>query len=230
MILPSQYVPAARLFAVELTEAKAYDKDTNKFSTKNGIFGKDIAFIGALIDIIESGDKITSLRLSDPTGVCTANLPINDNKLQKDAKELNVPSFIYVFGTLRVSSQTKITPELSVSVIKPVTRETRNAWILQTAEETLHRLNDKPENAEFRKKIFAAVETAKPKEAAPVLSDEEILELVGSLYEGKSAQKEKVIESLIKRGMTKQQAMEAIVHLMDEGDLYAPKPDLLKVL
>jgi len=230
MNVPSPYLPAARLFAAELAEAKADELDTRKFKTETGSFGKEIAYIGALIDIIKSGERIVSLRLSDPTGVCTAYLNSKDMELQTQAKDLDVPSFLYIFGTLRVSTQTKLVPEIAVSILKPVTKDTRNSWVLQTAEDTLLRLQNCQNKDDFKQKIIGVIETAKPKEQPPALTDEDIFELIRSLYEGKSAPRDKVIEALKSHGMTKQQAQETIARLMEEGDIYAPKPDLLKVL
>ncbi|HJJ46753.1 MAG TPA: hypothetical protein O0X32_00630, partial [Methanocorpusculum sp.] len=74
-----------------------------------------------------------------------------------------------------------------------------------------------------------AVDTAKPKEMAPI-SNEDILNLVQSLYEGKSARREKVIDALKIHGMTKEQAVKTISRLMEDGYLYAPKPDSLKII
>jgi len=230
MNVPSPYLPAARLFAAELAEAKADEQDTRKFKTETGSFGKEIAYIGALIDIIKSGERIVSLRLSDPTGVCTAYLNSKDRELQNQAKELDVPSFLYIYGTLRVSEDTKFVSEITISILKPVTKDTRNSWVLQTAEDTLSRLQNSTDNEEFKQKIIGVIETVKPKEQAPVLSDEDIFEVIRSLYEGKSAPRDKVIDALKSHGMTKQQAQETIARLMEEGDIYAPKPDLLKVL
>ena len=49
-------------------------------------------------------------------------------------------------------------------------------------------------------------------------------------FDYKSAKKEIVIDALKTRGMTKQQALETIIRLVENGDLYAPKPNILKVL
>ena len=56
-----------------------------------------------------------------------------------------------------------------------------------------------------------------------------ILSLIESCYEGKSAPKEKVLNALQECGLTKQQAAEIISRLMEEGECYAPKPDIIKL-
>ena len=229
MICPSPYVPSTRLFAYELGMAKVDRADSTRFQTPYGTFSKEVCYIGTLTEINYSGGITASLRLSDPTGVCTVFLSPEKTVLQNTAEELDIPSFVYVFGTLRLSLQAKITPEISASVLKTVTKDTRNAWILNTAEETLQRISGKTEADEFKEKIRSAVDTAKPKDIV-ILSDEDILKLVQSLYEGKSAKKDKVIDALKTRGMTKQQAVDTISRMMENGDLYAPKPDILKVL
>lgn len=226
---PSPYVPSARLFAYELGMAKSVGTDSTCFQTKYGTFSKEVCYIGTLTDMGTSGEIITSLRLSDPTGVCTVLLNHDKTHLQEVAGELDVPSFVYVFGTLRLSAQAKITPEITASILKTISKDTRNAWILKTAEETLLRISGRSDANEFKEKIRSAVDTAKPRDTV-VISDEDVLNLVQSLYEGKGAKKEIVIDALKTRGMTKQQALETIIRLVENGDLYAPKPNILKVL
>ena len=85
------------------------------------------------------------------------------------------------------------------------------------------------ETEEFRSLIQNAVSAAKPAEKKRVMTDEEVLSLIESCYEGKSAPKEKVLNALQERGLTKQQATEIISRLMEEGECYAPKPDIIKL-
>ena len=61
------------------------------------------------------------------------------------------------------------------------------------------------------------------------MTDEEVLSLIESCYEGKSAPREKVLDALKERGLTRQQAADIIARLMEEGECYAPKPDIIKI-
>ena len=225
-------LPASQLFAWEMSHASPVNGANGRCRTPFGIFSKDTAYIGTLIETVSSGDKIVSLRMSDPTGICVVNIDPKADELFETAETLEDPSFVYVFGTIRTRmSGNAPFAEISATVIKPVSREARNSWILETAKDAAGRLlrGDEEEREEFRSHLINAVSSAKPAEKKQTISDEEVLSIIESLYEGKRAQREKVLEAMQERGMTKQQAVDTIARLMEEGECYAPKPDIIKL-
>jgi len=170
--------------------------------------------------------------MSDPTGICVVNIDPRAEQLFEIAKGLDIPSFVYVYGTIRTRMSGKApAAEISATVIKPVSRNARNSWILETAKDAAGRLSrgEEEEREEYRSHLINAVSSAKPAEKKQVISDEEVLSIIESLYEGKRAQRDKVLEAMQERGMTKQQAVETIARLMEEGECYAPKPDFIKL-
>ncbi len=229
----SAIVPASQLFAWEMSYASPIHGANGRCRTPFGVHSKEIAYIGTLTETITSGDKIVALRMSDPTGICTVNLDPRAEGLYEKAEELDVPSFVYIFGTIRTrNSGVPADPEISATVIKPVSRDARNSWILQTAYDTacrLEKLEPTGKIHEFQTIIKNAITTVKPPEKKQAITDEEVLDLIHSLYEGRSAPRDKVLEGLKEKGMTKQQAVETIARLMEEGECYAPKPDIIKL-
>ena len=224
------FTPASQLFAWEMARASPIHGDSRRCRTPYGIFSKETAYIGTVIETVSSGEKIVALRMSDPTGICTVHLDPRVNGLYERAEALAVPSFVYVFGTIQTRSQGAASEAaISAVVISPVSRDARNSWILETAQETAERLLRFEETEEFRSLIQNAVSAAKPAEKKQAMTDEEVLSLIESCYEGKSAPKEKVLNALQERGLTKQQAAEIISRLMEEGECYAPKPDIIKL-
>jgi len=226
------FTPASHLFAWEMAHASPVYGANGRCRTPFGIFSKETAYIGTVIETITAGDKIVSLRMSDPTGICVVNIDPRAESLYEKAEELDVPSFVYVFGTIRTrQSGVSDTAEISASIIQQVSRDARNSWILETAKETAERLARLPaENTEeFRTLLINAVSAAKPAEKKPEVSDEAVLSLIESLYEGKSAPRDKVLNALQERGMTEKQAKDTISRLMEEGECYAPKPDIIKL-
>lgn len=224
--------PASQLFAWEMSRASPVHGDSGRCRTPFGIFAKETAYIGTVIEMVTAGDKIVALRMSDPTGICTVHLDPRNAGLYETAAELDVPSFVYVFGTIQTrSSGVSDTAVLSAVVIKAVSRDARNSWILASAKETAERLArfPKTETAEFRSLLQNAVSAAKPAEKKQAMTDEEVLSLIESCYEGKSAPREKVLDALKERGLTRQQAADIIARLMEEGECYAPKPDIIKI-
>ena len=224
--------PASQLFAWEMSRASPVHGDSGRCRTPFGIFAKETAYIGTVIETVTAGDKIVALRMSDPTGICTVHLDPRNSGLYETAAELDVPSFVYVFGTIQTrSSGVADTAVLSAVVIKAVSRDARNRWILASAKDTAERLArfPKTETAEFRSLLQNAVSAAKPAEKKQAMTDEEVLSLIESCYEGKSAPREKVLDALKERGLTRQQAADIIARLMEEGECYAPKPDIIKI-
>ena len=225
-------VPASQMFAWEMAHASPVNGANGRCRTPFGIFSKETAYIGTLIETVSSGDKIVSLRMSDPTGICVVNIDPRAEQLFEIAKELDIPSFVYVYGTIRTRMSGKApAAEISATIIKPVSRNARNSWILETAKDAAGRLSrgEEEEREEYRSHLINAVSSAKPAEKKQVISDEEVLSIIESLYEGKRAQRDKVLEAMQERGMTKQQAVETIARLMEEGECYAPKPDFIKL-
>lgn len=225
--------PASCLFAWEMAHASPVHGDSGKCRTPFGIFSKETAYIGALTETIHSGGKIVSLRMSDPTGICSVHLDPRINGLYEKAEELEVPSFVYIFGTIQTRlSGTSETAEISASIIRSVSRDARNSWVLHTAQDAavrLSRAEPSPAADEYRELLINAVSAAKPAEKKQEITDEEVLSLIKSLYEGKSAPREAVLTALTKKNLTRRQAEELIARLMEEGECYAPKPDIIKL-
>jgi len=235
--------PANQLFSFELMQGYGRPAEGRKFSyteffTPLGKFTGPVAICGTLTETTISGDIVRLLRISDPTGICIVGVDERDSSLQAVATELESPSFVYVLGQLRISSQKQCVPFIQAEIIQTITKETRNSWICATASSAIQRLEsatDQEFASTFRKRISAALDTVLPPSpqisaASASLSNEEILDLISSLYEGKSAVKSKVVDALVSKGLTTSEALKRIADILESGDLYAPKPDILKVL
>ncbi len=235
--------PAHPLFSWELAQGLGTPADGKRFSynafiTPFGSFTGPVALCGTLTEITASGEAVAYLRISDPTGICIARSDERDTELQASVTDLDAPCFIYVLGKLRVSSQKQLIPVIYAETVRMITKETRNSWICAAASSALDRLEtaaDEKLREEFREHIAAALESVVPaaphvSTASTALTDEEILDLISSLYEGKAAAKTKVMDALTAKGLTFTEAAMRIASLMENGDIYAPKPDILKVL
>lgn len=242
MSTPASLSPTSQLFAWEMSYASPVHGANGRYRTPFGVHPRETAYIGTLIETITSDNKIISLRMSDPTGVCTVHIDPRAEGLYEKAQELEAPSFVYVLGTVRTrSSGLPAEPEISATILKPVSRNARNNWIIKTAEITAARLEKYPDSdkaAEFKSIILNALASATPVQAAcgdgatekvNEVSDDEVLDIILSLYEGRSAPRDKVIAGLKEKGMTEQQAVATISRLMEEGECYAPKPYLIKL-
>lgn len=233
--------PANLLFAWELARASGSpipgSPKNPQFSTPFGTFTGPAALCGTLTEKEVSEGIASSLRVSDPTGICIVHIDERDIGLRKQAGGLEEPCFVYVLGKLRNPRRTDRPPVIYAEAVAEVSRAARDSWIANTAEHAVSRLQECPDEAlkhEFALQISAALATAAPQQSGAKqgasLSDDEILSLVRSLYEGKAAGKAKVISALTGKGFTREEAESRIRTLMGQGDLYAPRPDILKVL
>ena len=231
-------IPAVQLFSWELAKARVISgrngSDT-AFTTPFGTYSQSVSLCGTLTEVEKIGESVVSLRISDPTGICIVHIDGRDSELQTAAAVLEAPCFIYVLGRLRPSG---ITPSINAETVQIISRAARDSWIVDTASKAAARLascTDETLKKEFSDIISAALDAVTPAKntaasRSQTLSDEDILSLIKSLYEGKAAPKTKVLNALIEKGLTSAEANERIIHLMDEGDLYAPRADILKIL
>ena len=233
--------PANLLFSWEMARStgkpSAGSPKGPQFSTPFGEFTGFVCLCGTLTDKEKQEGGGLSLRVSDPTGLCIVIVEDRDIRLIQETEALEEPCFIYVLGKLRNSIRNDRPPLIYAETVTEISRSTRNNWITETANNTIRRLSSSS-NEELKKEfsalIAAALETAQPPKADARVhreySDEEILEIVQSLYEGKAAGRAKVIKTLTEKGFSRTEAEERILTLMEQGDLYSPRPDILKVL
>ncbi|MDO5847677.1 MAG: hypothetical protein Q4Q20_05220 [Methanocorpusculum sp.] len=233
--------PANLLFAWELARASGSpvpgSPKNPQFSTPFGTFTGPVALCGTLTEKEVSDGNASALRVSDPTGICIIHIDERDIGLRKQAGGLEEPCFVYVLGKLRNPRRNDKPPAIYAEAVVKVSRTARDSWIANTAEHAVIRLPECPDDAlkhEFASQISAALSAVVSQQSrekrAVSLSDDEILSLVRSLYEGKAAGKAKVINALTGKGFTREEAESRIRTLMGQGDLYAPRPDILKVL
>ncbi|MDO5845889.1 MAG: hypothetical protein Q4Q04_03090, partial [Methanocorpusculum sp.] len=115
---PAALPSASRLFAWELSLAQ---KTSGGFKTPFGDYAEQTALLGTLTDITAQDGVVSLLRISDPTGICNAVPDRNNAALMESAAKLEAPSFLYLFGTLRIRTHRGTAyPELSAEDIQPV--------------------------------------------------------------------------------------------------------------
>lgn len=230
--------PAACIYAWELAQAAEHP---DGFQTPFGTFPQNIYLTGTLTEKIARNQKISALRVSDPTGVFQISLNWQNTTLMQQTETLEIPSFITVFGTVRFrryagTTITEIQPEL----IRTVDRTARDQWLRSTAESALQRLEQlphTPDRHEFAGLILRALENIKDKEnqshgspeTTPALSDEQLLGIITELSGKKGAPIADVIARTVTLGMTETAAKAALARLMEEGECYTPTTELIKV-
>ncbi len=222
--------PASRIFASELI--LAVDTETG-FKTPFGIFSPKIFLIGTLTEKTRRDGKISLLRISDPTGILSCSMNWQNTALLKTADEIDVPSFVAVFGTVRFRKYAgKTFLEIVPETISPSTRGARDAWIVSTAESAISRLETSPPS-DLRKdlagKISAALGSGRPAAPKEEITNETILGIISSLSEKKGAKILDVISRLQSLGLDEPSAKMRLGILMEEGECYTPTTEFIKI-
>ena len=223
-------LPASCIFAGELMHAAEAEIG---FTTPFGIFSPKIFLIGTLTEKILRDEKISSLRISDPTGVFSCSMSWQNIPLLKTADEIEVPSFVAVFGTVRFRKYAGRTfLEIVPETISPSTREARDAWIVSTAESAIPRLENSPPSdlrKEVAGRISAALSSVRPPGPKEEVTNEKILDIISSLSEKKGARILDVIARLSSLGLDEKSAKMRLGMLMEEGECYTPTTEFIKI-
>lgn len=229
-MIQSSIPSASRIFAAEFNLASEAD---GGFKTPFGLFSSKIFIVGTLTEKVFRNNNVSALRVSDPTGVFTLNLNWNNKCMMKDVEEIDAPSFVSVFATVNFRKfGSRVYTEIVPEVIRSSNRKARDTWICDCAVSALKRF-EKSADSDIRRdlisKIIEALNAAKPKEPAKVLSDSEIFDVIESLYEKKGAPISNVLKRLSELGMDESSSKEILERMMEEGDLYTPTKDTIKV-
>ncbi|HJK00287.1 MAG TPA: hypothetical protein O0X16_03250, partial [Methanocorpusculum sp.] len=208
------------------------------FCTLYGTYSDTIFFVGTLTEKIQRNGQISSLRVSDPTGVLTFSLSPQDTVLLRTADALDVPCFVAITASVRLRAYAgKSYIELSPETLTPADRKTRDAWLCCAADEALSRITslspsaDRKEFADVLTDALANVrdESPVPEKTQPEVTDEQILAIILELSGKRGAPIFEVVSRLGALGMGEADAKAALARLMEEGECYTPTTELIKV-
>lgn len=235
---PARIPAAACITAWELTRKNISAASGGGFCTLYGTYSDTIFFVGTLTEKIQRNGQISSLRVSDPTGVLTFSLSPQDTVLLRTADALDVPCFVAITASVRLRAYAgKSYIELSPETLTPADRKTRDAWLCCAADEALSRITslspsaDRKEFADVLTDALANVrdESPVPEKTQPQVTDEQILAIILELSGKRGAPIFEVVSRLGALGMGEADAKAALARLMEEGECYTPTTELIKV-
>lgn len=235
---PARIPAAACITAWELTRKNISAASGGGFCTLYGTYSDTIFFVGTLTEKIQRNGQISSLRVSDPTGVLTFSLSPQDTVLLRTADALDVPCFVAITASVRLRAYAgKSYIELSPETLTPADRKTRDAWLCCAADEALSRITslslsaDRKEFADVLTDALANVrdESPVPEKTQPEVTDEQILAIILELSGKRGAPIFEVVSRLGALGMGEADAKAALARLMEEGECYTPTTELIKV-
>lgn len=142
--------PAWRMFAAEYNDASMEIKGTGEKTpsyvvTPLGSKVNRLFITGVLTDVenVSEGGEFLRAHLSDPTGVFT----IYSGQYQQDATNkllsIEVPAFVAIIGKVRTYEPEEGTMFVSIrpELVREVNAEARDRWIIETCQQTKHRIN-----------------------------------------------------------------------------------------
>lgn len=235
---PARIPAAACITAWELTRKNISAASGGGFCTLYGTYSDTIFFVGTLTEKIQRNGQISSLRVSDPTGVLTFSLSSQGTVLLRTADALDVPCFVAITASVRLRTYAgKSYIELSPETLAPVDRKTRDAWLCCAADGALSRIAslspsaDRKELVDVLTDALANVrdESPVPEKTQPEVTDEQILAIILELSGKRGAPIFEVVSRLGALGMGEADAKAALARLMEEGECYTPTTELIKV-
>lgn len=234
---PSAVPAAALLFAWEFAGASA--GQNGEFRTQFGAFSNTIFCIGTLTEKTGPITAMTSLRVSDPTGVFTITLDQQNKTVMNAAETIDIPAFVAISGTVKLRKYATTTRlELIPDTLTLCDRRSRDRWICSAAENAATRLASlpkTPEQAEFVQIILGALDNVRdtPAASAPAaettVADEEILCIIAELSGKKGAPIADVLARIRTLGLGEPAAKAVLARLMEEGECYTPTTEIIKV-
>jgi len=143
--------PARRVFAAELREVRHQFKDGKDEKSPSyvllpsGARANRIFFVGTLTEKERRGDQnvFYHARVSDPSGTFFVIAGSYQPEAMQQIARIEPPSFVAVIGKPNVyeSPTGAVLVSIRAESITVVDQETRNCWVVDTAKNTLDRLD-----------------------------------------------------------------------------------------
>lgn len=194
-------------------------------------------FCGALTEIPDSQKPIQNLNIYDPTGILGVHYHTGNTEISAVLTKTTLPAFVLCTAGIRCSAGACI-PMLE-SVV-PVSRDARDAFVLAAADDLIEHLAAAPalpqdlknQCCSMAEKALSTVQTRTP---APPVADNADTDAAANLIlecckENKTVHIEDLIETLNGRGIIRETALAAINTLINDGECYQPKPDVIRRL
>lgn len=225
--------------------------------TPSGAYTREVFLTGALTVVREDGDMLYA-RLADPTGgfdlVCGGkHIPVAET-----LRKIPSPSFISVMGRAQMYRKgTEIILSIRPEHIRQIDRQTRDQWVLATANATLCRLatarlalkGECPDNRmnivvrhysltparleELASMVEGAVMSARPPETAPA-DQRDVRALITDLLKAQAGPRgiavQEIIDTLAESGVFQDAVLATIEALIVEDECYQPQKGFIRLL
>ena len=206
-------------------------------------------FCGAIPEIPATQKPIQTLTIYDPTGMIAAQYHSSNADIAAFCTETNLPVFVLCTAGMRCSAGTCV-PMLEAVV--PVSRETRDAFVLAAADDLIRHLAASPDVTAEQKtqccamaeKALSTVQTSTPAPTSasttaptptPTATDQAVLDtaeevILACCDENGTVTVQELVDTLHGRGIARETTLAVLTTLINDGECYQPKPNIIKRL
>jgi len=225
-----------KIFADDLNSGKK-DAQNNRILALSGRFISKCLFCGALTEVPEMKKPVMTLSLYDTTGMLVVGYHTGNCEISTFLNKTSLPVFVLCAAGIRcMAGDCMLVSESMV----PVSRAVRDTFVLAAAGDLIEHLEQSQDDRPDRKKRLCdmaekALLTVKPEEPAPVVPDDAVILQVETEIRKISDEKNTVaitelIAALEKMGVTPDTTRAALKAMIDDGECYQPKPDIIRLL
>ncbi len=232
-----------KIFAGDLNSGRA----TMKNDGIRALSGRTITrclFCGALTEVPDTNKQVAHLAIYDATGKLVVGYHTANTGISAVLKETALPAFVLCAAGIRCSAGTCM-PILETLV--PVSRTIRDTFVLAAADGLIARLEEGDIGSDRKKQLVTMAETALatvhteppspasvPEVSEPVVNEAVSGAVVEEIHEmgdeRKTVSLDALIAALATKGITPDTTRAALKTLIEDGDCYQPKPDLIRLL
>ncbi|KQC03050.1 MAG: nucleic acid-binding protein [Methanoculleus sp. SDB] len=143
--------PARRIFASELRESRLQFKDGNDEKSPSFVLlptgerSNRIFLVGKMTQKDKKGDQnvFYTIRVEDTTGIFFVNAGSYQDEAMRQIRQIEPGGYVAVVGkpTVRTTPDGSVFVSVRAESVTPVDEETFRIWTLDTAEQTLGRLD-----------------------------------------------------------------------------------------
>ena len=225
-----------KIFAEELNKGRT-DAQNNGIRALSGRNITRCLLCGALTEVPDLEKPMAFLSLYDPTGVLVVGCHTGNPEISALLRETAFPVFVLCTAEIRFMAGNCMPV---VESMVPVSRAVRDTFVAAAAEDLVDYIEESPAiNPELRKRLCDMAEkallTVKPEEPAPVVPDDAVILQVETEIREISDEKNTVaivelIVALENKGVSPDTTRAALKAMINDGDCYQPKPDLIRLL
>ena len=225
-----------KIFAIELNAGRSDIRN----AIVQTLFGRKITkclFCGALTEIPDSQNTIQNLIIYDPTGIFNAQYHRGSADIAAVLKEMVLPAFVLCSAGIRSSAGTCMP---MIESIVPVSRDTRDRFVLAAADDLIRHLTSSPDISGEHKnqicrmaeKAVSTVQTVTPHSPSSETADSERVEnlILACCDNTTTVSVEELITTLNDKGISRDTTLAGLVALINTGECYQPKPDTIRRL